>query len=57
MTRNTISSKMENIPSSVEKICVQTGNILSINEIMKKVGQTPTEEVRLTRVYYLVNRS
>ncbi|KAJ9586848.1 hypothetical protein L9F63_019567, partial [Diploptera punctata] len=33
------------LPSSVKKICVHTGNILSLNEVKKKAGQNPTDEL------------
>ncbi|KAK7867049.1 hypothetical protein R5R35_005687 [Gryllus longicercus] len=36
---------LKNIPPSAKKLCVNTGNILSVNEIKKKAGQNPTDEL------------
>jgi hypothetical protein len=36
---------LSHLASSVRKICVHTGNILNLNEVKKKAGQNPTDEV------------
>ncbi|XP_067000618.2 glutamate--cysteine ligase regulatory subunit [Anabrus simplex] len=36
---------LQNLPASVKKICIHTGNILSLNEVKKKAGQNPTDEL------------
>jgi len=36
---------LSHLPPGVKKICVHTGNILSLNEVKKKAGQNPTDEV------------
>lgn len=36
---------LRHFPPNVKKICVNTGNILSLNEVKKKAGQNPTDEV------------
>lgn len=36
---------LSHLPSCVRKICVHTGNILNLNEVKKKAGQNPTDEL------------
>ncbi|XP_054274924.1 glutamate--cysteine ligase regulatory subunit [Macrosteles quadrilineatus] len=36
---------MVNIPESVSKVCVHTGNILNLNEVKKNAGQNSSEEL------------
>ncbi|KDR22286.1 glutamate--cysteine ligase regulatory subunit isoform X2 [Zootermopsis nevadensis] len=36
---------LSHLPPSVKKICVHTGNILNLNEVKKKAGQNPTDEL------------
>ncbi|XP_023723559.1 glutamate--cysteine ligase regulatory subunit isoform X2 [Cryptotermes secundus] len=36
---------LSHLPPNVKKICVNTGNILSLNEVKKKAGQNPTDEL------------
>lgn len=35
-----------NIPKTVSKIYIHTGNVLNTNELTQKAGQNATEEVR-----------
>jgi hypothetical protein len=41
---------LSHLPSCVRKICVHTGNILNLNEVKKKAGQNPTDEVSKWRL-------
>jgi uncharacterized protein with NRDE domain len=36
---------LSHLPPNINKICINTGNILSLNEVKKKAGQNPTDEV------------
>lgn len=41
------------IPKTVSKIYIHTGNVLNANELTQKAGQNATEEVRLLFYTYL----
>ncbi|XP_069676456.1 glutamate--cysteine ligase regulatory subunit isoform X1 [Periplaneta americana] len=43
--QNSYTGMLSHLPASVKKICVHTGNILCLNEVKKKAGQNPTDEL------------
>lgn len=42
-----------NIPKSVSKIYIYTGNVLNSNELTQKAGQNATEEVSTLKFIYI----
>lgn len=50
-----------NIPKTVSKIYIHTGNVLNANELTQKAGQNATEEVRCLYLYdttfYIIHNS